>query len=163
NFVSNPCSPSFDGRQFAWEASTLPLSYTRSIRIYSNPKICSCKGGVLASSKSGTDIGSLLHGYQLCSATEGKSPNSLAIVTRSVTYLYNFLCSNGLSTDVTQIGAGELRTFILYLQQKRCFSNHPYSKAQQRGLSGHTINTYMRSIRAFGSSALQGIDLSPEK
>ena len=106
---------------------------------------------MLASSKSGTDIGSLLHGYQLCAATEGKSPNSLAIVTRSVTYLYDFLSSNGLSTDVTQIGAGELRTFILYLQQKRCFSNHPYSKEQQRGLSGHTINTYMRSIRAFWS------------
>jgi len=106
---------------------------------------------VLASSKSGSDIGSLLHGYQLCAATEGKSPNTLAIVTNSVTYLYDFLSSNGLSTDVTQIGAGEMRTFILYLQQKRCFSNHPYSKAQQRGLSGHTINTYMRSIRAFWS------------
>jgi site-specific recombinase XerD len=56
-----------------------------------------------------------------------------------------------LGTDVTQIGAGEIRAFILYLQQKRCFSNHPYSRAQQRGLSGHTINTYMRSIRVFWS------------
>ncbi len=106
---------------------------------------------MLASSNCGTEIGGLLHGYQLCAATEGKSPNSVAIVTDSVTYLYDFLSSNGLSTDVTLIGAGEMRTFILYLQQKRCFSNHPYSKAQQRGLSGHTINTYMRSIRAFWS------------
>jgi hypothetical protein len=104
---------------------------------------------VLASSKSDTDIGSLLRGYQLCAATEGQSPNPLAIVTNSVNYLRNFLSSNGLSTDVTLIGTGELRTFILYLQQKRYFSNHPYSKAQQRGLSGHTINTYMRSIQAF--------------
>jgi site-specific recombinase XerD len=106
---------------------------------------------VLASSKSCIDIGSLLHGYQLCAATEGKSTNSLAIVISSVTYLYNFLNSNGLSTDVTQIGTQEMRAFILYLQRKRCFTNHPYSKAQQRGLSGHTINTYMRSIRAFWS------------
>ena len=83
--------------------------------------------------------------------TEGESPNSLTIVTRSVTYLYDFLSNNGLSTDVTQIGSREIRAFIFYLQQKRCFSNHPYSKAQQRGLSGHTINTYMRSIRAFWS------------
>ena len=106
---------------------------------------------MLASSKSDTDLGSLIYGYQLCAATEGKSPNSLAIVTRSVTYLYDFLSSNDLSTDVTQIGSMEMRAFILYLQQKRCFSNHPYSKAQLRGLSGHTINTYMRSIRAFWS------------
>ncbi|MFC1957909.1 hypothetical protein ACFLX0_03750 [Chloroflexota bacterium] len=88
---------------------------------------------------------------QLCAATEGKSPNSLAIVINSVTYLYDFLRSSGLNTDVTQIGSIEMRTFILYLQQKRCFSNHPCSKAQQRGLSGHTINTYARSIRAFWS------------
>ena len=101
---------------------------------------------MLASSRSDTDLGSLIYGYQLCAATEGKSPNSLAIVTRSVTYLYDFHSSNDSSTDVTQIGSMEMRAFILYLQQKRCFSNHPYSKAQQRELSGHTINTYVRSI-----------------
>jgi len=98
-----------------------------------------------------TELLSLMSGYSLCAQTEGRSKNTVAIVTHSVTYLYDFLNSNGLSTDVTQIGAGEIRTFILYLQQKRCFSNHPYSKAQQRGLSGHTVNTYMRSIRAFWS------------
>ena len=59
--------------------------------------------------------------------------------------------SEGLSTDVTQIGTKEIRAFIAHLQQKRCFSGHPYSKAQQRGLAGHTINTYMRSIRVFWS------------
>ena len=80
-----------------------------------------------------------------------KAPNSTAIVTNSMRYLCDFLESNGLSTDITRIGTGELREFILYLQQKRCFSHHPYSKPQQRGLSGHTINTYMRSIRAFWS------------
>ena len=106
---------------------------------------------MLASSNSGTEIDGLLHGYQLCAATEGKSPNSTAIVTSSMRYLCDFLSCNGLSTDVTRIGTGELREFILYLQQKRCFSHHPYSKPQQRGLSGHTINTYMRSIRAFWS------------
>ncbi len=63
---------------------------------------------MLASSKSYRDIGSLLHGYQLCAATEGKSPNTLAIVTNSVTYLYDSLSSNGLSTDVTHIGAEEM-------------------------------------------------------
>jgi len=96
-----------------------------------------------------TELLSLMSGYSLCAQTEGKSKNTVAIVTNSITYLYDFLSSNGLSTDVTQIGAGEMRAFILYLLQKRCFSNHPYSRAQQRGLSGHTINTYMRSIRAF--------------
>jgi site-specific recombinase XerD len=110
-----------------------------------------------------TDLSSLISGYSLCAQTEGKSRNTVAIVTNSITYLYDFLSSNGLSTDVTQIGIGEMRAFILYLQQKRCFSNHPYSKAQQRGLSGHTVNTYMRSIRAFWSWLVQEeiIDTNP--
>ena len=29
NFVANSGSPSFEGRELDWEASTLPLSYTR--------------------------------------------------------------------------------------------------------------------------------------
>ncbi|MEA3442693.1 MAG: tyrosine-type recombinase/integrase [Chloroflexota bacterium] len=98
-----------------------------------------------------TELSSLMSGYSLCAQTEGKSKNTVTIVTRSVTYFNDFLSVNGLSTDVTQIGTREIRTFIFHLQQKRCFSNHPYSKAQRRGLSGHTINTYMRSIRAFWS------------
>jgi len=100
---------------------------------------------VLASSEFCTDIGNLLHGYQLCAATEGKSPHSLAIATNSATYLYDFLSSSGLSTDVTRISAKEMRAFILYLQQKRCFSNHPYSKAQQKGLSG-TYHQYLHEV-----------------
>ncbi|MCK4369026.1 MAG: hypothetical protein KAV68_05105 [Dehalococcoidales bacterium] len=90
-----------------------------------------------------------MSGYSLCAQTEGKSKNTVAIVTNSITFLYDFLNSNGLSTDVTQIGAKELRAFILHLQQKRCFSNHPYSKTQQRGLSEHTINTYPGRYEVF--------------
>ena len=118
---------------------------------------------MLASPDSCTNIGSLLHGYQLCAATEGKSQNSITIVIRSVGYLQDFLNSNGLSNDVTCIGSREIRGFIYYLQQKRCFSNHPYSHAQPRGLSGHSINTYLRSIRAFWSWLVEEeiIDFNP--
>ena len=110
-----------------------------------------------------TDIPSLIPRYSICAATEGKSSNTIAIVLRSLTYLNDFLNSNGLTTDVTQIGVKEIRAFIFHLQNKSCFSNHPYSKAQQRGLSGHTINTYLRSIRAFWSWLMEEeiIDFNP--
>jgi len=85
------------------------------------------------------------------SSTEGKSDKTIAIVASSVRYLEEFLRSEGLATDVTHIGPTEIRAFILYLQQKRCFSGHPLNKTQERGLSGHTINCYLRSIRAFWS------------
>ena len=107
--------------------------------------------GVLASSKKTTELSTLSSGYSLCAQTEGKSQNTIAIVVNSVRYLNDFLSANRLSTNVTKIGTMELRVFITHLQQKRCFSDHRYSKPQQRELSGHTINTYMRSIRAFWS------------
>ena len=43
NSVSKKESPSFEPRGLAWEASTLPLSYTRPNHIYFSPKIGSCK------------------------------------------------------------------------------------------------------------------------
>ena len=86
-----------------------------------------------------TELSSLASGYYLCAQTEGKSKNTVAIVIRSVTYLHNFLNENGLSTDVTQIGVKEIRTFIAYLQRKKCFSEHPYSKGQQRGHSFYQV------------------------
>ena len=60
----------------AWEASTLPLSYTRPNRIYFSPKNDACKGGVLASLKPEEDghaeFGHLIEGYKLCAGNEGK-------------------------------------------------------------------------------------------
>ena len=73
NILSKPGSSSFKEGQITWEASTLPLSYTRQNHTYFSLKNHACKERVLASSNSGTDISSLLYGYQLCAATEGKS------------------------------------------------------------------------------------------
>ncbi|GAI31115.1 unnamed protein product, partial [marine sediment metagenome] len=62
--------------------------------------------------------------YQLCATTEGKSPSAIAIVTNSVGYFLDFLTSQGMSTQITQISQYEIRAFTLHLQQKKCFSNH---------------------------------------
>ena len=93
----------------------------------------------------------MLQGYQLCATTEGKSPNTIAIVTNSVSYFQDFLASQRISCDVTQISQHEIRAFILYLQQKRRFSGHRFNHSQDKGLSGHTVNCYLRSLRIFFS------------
>ena len=93
----------------------------------------------------------LVQGYKLCARSEGKSQNTIDIVINSIGYLHGFLDKNGFATDVRYIGPREIRAFILYMQQKRCFSDHPLNHPQERGLSSHTINCYLRSIRAFWS------------
>jgi len=97
------------------------------------------------------DLARVIQGYRLYARTEGKSDKTIAIVANSVRYFEEFLRSEGLPTDVGRIGRHEIRAFILHLQRKRCFSGHPLNKTQERGLSGHTINCYVRSIRAFWS------------
>ena len=90
-------------------------------------------------------------GYQLCAATEGKSPNAIAIVTSSANYFHHFLTSQGIAADMTEVTHHEIRAFILHLQHKRCFSDHRFTHTQDKGLSGHTINCYLRSLRIFFS------------
>jgi len=101
--------------------------------------------------KSATQLDSLLQGYRICAQTEGKSPNTVRIYTTALSILVRFLEYDGLPTDVTQIGVDELRRFTLYLKQAKRFRQHPYTRPQRDGLAGHTINCYLRAIRAFWS------------
>jgi site-specific recombinase XerD len=52
--------------------------------------------------------------------------------------------------DVTKVTADALRAFIIGLQQKERWTNHPYIKTKGK-ISGTSINTYVRSIKAFWS------------
>lgn len=100
--------------------------------------------------KRGTaDLAKLLEGYRLSARSEGKSGSTIAIVEASVRYLDEFLSANGHSTDVAEIGAKELRQFVLYLQERPRFAHHRFTKPQGGHLSGHTINAYLRALQAF--------------
>ena len=98
-----------------------------------------------------TRLDNLLQGYRLCARTEGKSEKTIRITTTALTTLRDFLKGRQYPADINEIGAHELREFILHLQQVRAFEHHPFTKPQGKGLSGHAINCYLRAIRAFWS------------
>jgi len=98
-----------------------------------------------------TRLDILIQGYRLCARTEGKSDNTIRITTTALNTLRGFLGVKGYSTHVTEIGTGELREFILHLQQVRAFEHHPFTRPQNKKLSGHAVNCYLRAIRAFWS------------
>jgi len=89
--------------------------------------------------------------YRICATADGKAPKTIELMTSSVMLFERFLASEGRSTSVAEIGPGEIRGFILHLKRRACFSNHPYARPQARGLSPHTVNSYLRSVRAFWS------------
>lgn len=96
-------------------------------------------------------LSSLLDTYRIQARTEAKSPNTIRIYTTALGILQRFLERKGLPTNVTEIGPEELREFIGYLQNIKAFMEHPFTGPQKKGLSGHTINCYLRTIRAFWS------------
>jgi integrase/recombinase XerD len=117
----------------------------------------------LPGKKSRTDLGNLIGGYGLCARAEGKSLNYISLVTASVRFFIRYLEENGLPRDASRINARHIRGFVLHLKSANRFSEHPFARPQNTGLTGHTINTYMRSLRAFWSWLLSEgiIDYSP--
>lgn len=101
--------------------------------------------------RAATQLDSLIQGYRICAQTEGKSPNTVRITATAINTFIDFLKARGLSTDATEIGTQEIRGFILHLQQVKAFEHHPFTKPQDKGLSGHAINCYLRALRAFWS------------
>lgn len=101
--------------------------------------------------KSSRGLEKLVYGYRLSSLSEGKSVNTVAIVEAAVRYLEEFLAERGLPTDVTEIGANELRQFSVYLRERPRFAHHRFTRPQTGQLSGHTVNGYMRALQAFWS------------
>lgn len=100
-----------------------------------------------------TELSRLAAGYQLCARAEGKSPSTIALVVGAVRYLDEFLTADGLATALEGVGVAELRRFILHLQGRQKFAHHPYTRPQPGHLSPHTINGYLRALRAFWSWA----------
>ena len=85
--------------------------------------------------------------YRTYAKAEGKSPKTISWVVSSVGYFAEFLSPK--QQDIGTIKGNDLRRFIIALQEKPKFANHPYNKPQTAKLSAQSIATYCRGISAF--------------
>ena len=85
--------------------------------------------------------------YKTYARAEGKSPKTVVWVASSAGYFAEFL--GPAQQDIGTITGNDLRRFIIALQGKPKFANHPYNKQQQAKLSAQSIETYCRAIKAF--------------
>lgn len=85
--------------------------------------------------------------YRTYAKAEGKSPKTISWVVSSTNYFAEFLGPK--QQDIGTIKGNDLRRFIIALQEKPKFANHPYNKQQTAILSAQSIETYCRGIRAF--------------
>ncbi|MBI2859451.1 MAG: hypothetical protein HYX90_10270 [Chloroflexi bacterium] len=80
-----------------------------------------------------------LTAYRTYARAEGKSEKTVRWITQSVGYFADFLGPG--RQDLTTIGGNDLRRFIITLQSKHKFSDHPYNKPLKTNL---LLRTYGR-------------------
>ena len=85
--------------------------------------------------------------YKTYARAEGKSLKTIRWITSSIGYFADFLGPE--CQDIASITANDFRQFVIALQGKHKFSQHPYNKPQQAKVSPQSIETYCRAIRAF--------------
>ena len=104
----------------------------------------SSQGGIGMSIKG---IPEALAYYKVCAKSEGLSPKTIEWITSSVRYFSDFLGD----VSLYEITAFDLRRFIIALQEKAAYSNHPCVSTQNRVLSAESVCTYVRAIKSFFS------------
>jgi len=96
-----------------------------------------------------TTLRDALAAYHICAKAEGMSPKTVGWVTDAMRYFSEFLGDE--ASDLGNINAQSLRQFILVLQTKKAFSNHRFTRPQDKLLSPETIASYTRAIKSFFS------------
>jgi integrase/recombinase XerC/integrase/recombinase XerD len=93
----------------------------------------------------------LIDYFELCNRSEGKSQRTISFYTQNLMHFYRYLKSRHMSESIGQIDIKLLRQFILHLQSRRRFQDHPHTPTQSELLSAYTIHGYVRTLKAFFS------------
>jgi site-specific recombinase XerD len=93
------------------------------------------------------NVDTIITRYTLFARSEGFSPKTIKHTVSAVNYFTEFL---GGIDDVTKVTADDLRRFIVGLQSRKRWANRTDVKIQGK-ISGTSINTYTRAIKAFWS------------
>ncbi|HEY87140.1 MAG TPA: tyrosine-type recombinase/integrase [Dehalococcoidia bacterium] len=88
--------------------------------------------------------------FEAYNRSEGKSPKTIECYSNVLRYFAEYLKQNDLPDTLADLNIDVVRDFILYLQTKKRWSGHPYSKSDGY-LSPGTVQNYVRTLRPFFS------------
>jgi len=101
--------------------------------------------------KADMPLSRLIRHYETFNQTEGKSPKTISWYTDTLLTFETFLERSGRSTMLGDVGIGEVREFILYLQQKQRWDGKHGTHIKDDRLSPFTVQGFVRSLKAFYS------------
>jgi len=99
--------------------------------------------------KDSVELSALARHFGFYNRTEGKSPKTIDWYNQALTLFHRFLIESEKSTNLGDLHEPEVREFILYLQDRRRWSDNPYVVKNRGKLAAITIQTHIRALRGF--------------
>jgi integrase/recombinase XerD len=101
--------------------------------------------------KSSTPLDKLVRHFEAYNRSEGKSARTVEWYTRVLRFFQRYLEEQRHSTDLGALTLELVRDFVLYLQTRRKWDNHPCIPSPGGNLPAISVNNYVRGLRAFFS------------
>ena len=89
--------------------------------------------------------------FEAFNRSEGKSPATVEWYSRVLRYFDNYLNDHNMPSTLGDLNILVVREFVLYLQTRTKWSGHPYVPTPKGNLAAISVQTYVRSLRAFFS------------
>ena len=88
------------------------------------------------------ELNQLIQHFEIFNRSEGKSPKTIKWYSDVLNLFLRWLESEGISTQLGEVGEAEIRSFILHLQER---------KINGKPISTHTVANRVRGLRGFYS------------
>ena len=89
--------------------------------------------------------------FEAYNRSEGKSPATVEWYSRVLSYFDNYLNEHNMPSTLGDLNILVVREFVLYLQTRTKWNGHPYVPTPKGNLAAISVQTYVRSLRAFFS------------
>ena len=81
-----------------------------------------------------------------------RSPKTISFYLRNLKMFFKWLRRHGYQGILGDISLSTVKKYILYLEEEhRRFQDHPYTPQQDQGLSPHSIQGHVRTLKALSS------------
>lgn len=96
-------------------------------------------------------IKELIGAYEFSNRAEGKSPRTIAWYGELLSAFIKYVWKEWDSDYLSHFNLKTVRGYVLYLQQKPKFSEHPFTPEQAAALSPRTVQCHVRALKAFST------------
>jgi site-specific recombinase XerD len=101
--------------------------------------------------KQNKKLSNLINYFEICNKSEGRSAKTISWYSANLRQFHRYLQARHLPDSIEDIDIQLLREYILFLQNRKKFTGHPYTPAKPDLVSAATVHGHVRTLRAFFS------------